>query len=144
MPVQQVSTIHANLESKLGVARISCDRELASMVEKHLPSGVIKSLGQAGLTDAEIYELIIPRRTLAHRLAKKQSLSRDESDRAVRVARVAAMAEQIFGEPERAWRWLRKAKRQFDGKSPMDMLLSETGARVVEELLTQIDDGLVA
>jgi uncharacterized protein (DUF2384 family) len=44
--------------------------------------------------------------TKAHRVAKHQPLSKDESDKAVRVARITAMGEQVFGESERAW-WRR-------------------------------------
>ena len=96
------------------------------------------------MSDAEVYQLIVPRRTLAHRIAKHQPLSKEESDKAVRVARIAAMAEQVFGEPERAWRWLRKPKRRFEGKTPLEMLASEAGARLVEEMIGQIDHGIFA
>ena len=88
--------------------------------------------------------LIVPRRTLAHRIAKHQPLSKDESDKAVRVARITAMAEQVFGEPERSWRWLRKPKRRFDGKTPVEMLATEAGARLVEEMIGQIEHGIFA
>ena len=37
---------------------------------------------------------------------------RQESDRAVRLARMAALVKHVFGEAEGAWRWLRAAKRQ--------------------------------
>jgi putative toxin-antitoxin system antitoxin component (TIGR02293 family) len=117
---------------------------LASLVEKRLPATAIKSLVRGGLSDAEVYQLIVPRRTLAHRMARHQPLSKDESDRAVRVARVIAMAEQGFGEQERAWRWLRKPKRHFNGKTPIEMLVTEAGARLVEEMVAQIEDGMVA
>jgi putative toxin-antitoxin system antitoxin component (TIGR02293 family) len=136
--------LYARLSGKLGVRRIRSDRDLASLVEERLPVAAIQSLTQSGLTDAEAYRLIVPRRTLAHRIARRQPLTREESDRAVRVARLTAMAEQTFGEPERAWRWLRKPKRRFDGRTPMEMLSSEAGARLVEELIAQIDDGLAA
>src|ERR1035437_6847334 len=112
---------------KLGISKIRCGEELASLVEKRLPATAVKALVRGGLSDAEVYLLIVPRRTLAHRIAKHQPLSKDESDKAVRVARITAMAEQVFGEPERAWRWLRKAKRRFDGKAPIDMLATEAG-----------------
>ncbi len=134
----------ARLGGKLGVPRIRSDRDLASLVEKRLPAAAIESLVRGGLSNAEVYRLILPRRTLAHRLAKHQPLSREESDRAVRVARITASAEQIFGDPERAWRWLRKSKRRFDGKPPIEMLATEAGARLVEEMIAQIDDGLAA
>ena len=62
----------------------------------------------------------------------------------MRVARITAMAEQVFGEPERAWRWLRKPKRRFDGKTPVEMLATEAGARLVEEMIGQIEHGIFA
>ncbi|HMC60511.1 MAG TPA: antitoxin Xre/MbcA/ParS toxin-binding domain-containing protein [Candidatus Solibacter sp.] len=124
--------------------RIRSDQDLAAEVEKRLPATTIQSLVRGGLSDAEVYQLIVPRRTLAHRMAKHQSLSQGESDKAVRVARLTAMAEQVFGEPNRAWRWLRKPKDRFDGKSPLGMLATEAGARLVEETIAQIDDGIFA
>jgi putative toxin-antitoxin system antitoxin component (TIGR02293 family) len=129
---------------KLGVSRIRSDRDLAALVVRGLPATAIKSLVRGGLSDAEAYRLIVPRRTLAHRVAKHQPLSKDESDKAVRVARVTAMGEQVFGESERAWRWMRKPKRRFDGQTPIEMLATEAGARLVEEMIAQIDDGLAA
>jgi putative toxin-antitoxin system antitoxin component (TIGR02293 family) len=129
---------------KLGVSRIRSDRDLAELVVRGLPATAIKSLVRGGLSDAEAYRLIVPRRTLAHRVAKHQPLSKDESDKAVRIARITAMGEQVFGESERAWRWMRKPKRRFDGQTPIEMLATEAGARLVEEMLAQIDDGLAA
>jgi putative toxin-antitoxin system antitoxin component (TIGR02293 family) len=129
---------------KLGVSKIRSGEDLASLVEKRLPAGAIKALIRGGLSNDEVDQLIVPRRTLAHRIAKRQSLSREESDKAVRVARITAMAEQVFGEPERAWRWLRKPKRRFEGKTPVEMLATEAGARLVEEMIGQIDHGIFA
>ena len=129
---------------KLGVSKIRSGEDLASLVEKRLPATAVKALVRGGLSDAEVYQLILPRRTLAHRIAKHQRLSKDESDKAVRVARITAMAEQGFGEPARAWRWLRKPKSRFEGKTPVDMLATEAGARLVEEMIVQIDYGMFA
>ncbi len=132
------------MSGKRGIARIHSDHDLASLVDKRLPAAAIKSLLRGGLSDAEVYRLIVPRRTLAHRIAKHQPLSREESDKAVRVARTTAMAEQVFGEPARAWRWLRKPKRFLAGKPPIEMLATEAGARIVEEIIFQIDHGIAA
>jgi putative toxin-antitoxin system antitoxin component (TIGR02293 family) len=113
-------------------------------VENRLPATTIQSLVRGGFTDAEVYQLIVPRRTLAHRIAKHQPLSKEESDKAVRVARITAMAEKAFHEPEKAWRWLRKPKRRFEGKTPMEMLATEVGARLVEEMILQFEHGMTA
>ena len=104
----------------------------------------VKALVRGGFSDSEAYELIIPRRTLAHRIARQELLSKEESDRAVRVARIASLAEQAFGDPDRAWRWLRKPKRRFEGRTPVELLATEAGARLVEEVISQIDDGMAA
>ena len=44
----------------------------------------------------------------------------------------------------KAGRWLRKAKSRFGGRSPLEMLRTEAGARLVEEMLLQLDYGFVA
>jgi putative toxin-antitoxin system antitoxin component (TIGR02293 family) len=77
-------------------------------------------------------------------MARHQPLSTEESDKAVRVARITAMAEHVFRAPERAWRWLRKPKRRFQGKSPIEMLATEAGARLVEEMIIQFEYGMAA
>ncbi len=135
---------YSRLRGKLGVAAIRTGEELASLVEKRLPVTAIQSLVRGGLSNAEVYQLIVPRRTLAHRIARHQPLSKQESDKAVRVARISAMAEQVFAEPERAWRWLRKSKSRFDGRPPIEMLTTEAGARLVEEMIVEIDHGIFA
>jgi putative toxin-antitoxin system antitoxin component (TIGR02293 family) len=138
------ASFYSRVRGKLGVSGIRTGDELASLVEKRLPVTTIKSLVRGGLSDAEVYQLIVPRRTLAHRIARHQPLSKGESDKAVRVARITAMAEQVFGEVDRAWRWLRKPQRRFDGKTPIERLATEAGARLVEEMIVQIDHGIFA
>jgi putative toxin-antitoxin system antitoxin component (TIGR02293 family) len=124
--------------------RLLSDHDLVKVVEDGLATGAIAGLRRSGLTDDEIYSLIVPRRTLTHRRARREALSREESDRAVRLARIAALSEQVFGDPERAWRWLRVTKRQLDGRSPLQLAATEAGARLVEELLYRIDEGMAA
>ena len=54
------------------------------------------------------------------------------------------MAEMIFGDDERAGRWLRKPKASIDGRTPLQLLATEAGARLVEEALVRIDHGIAA
>ena len=141
---QASAGFYARLEGKLGVAGIRSDQDLVELVERRLAASAVQALVASGLSDAEVYGLIVPRRTLAHRRAKREPLSREESDKAVRVARITSLAEQSFGELERAWRWMRKPKRRFQGRTPMEMLATEAGARLVEEMIYQVDDGIAA
>ena len=92
----------------------------------------------------EIDRLVIPKRTLARRKARGEMLSADEADRALRLARIGAEANRVFGNPEKARRWLRKPAAAFHGRTPLDLLENEAGARAVDELLVQIDHGMFA
>lgn len=143
-PTTERPDVLRRLEEMLGIRRFKSEQDLVTLVERGLSTQAIESLRRHGLSDDEVYGLLLPRRTLAHRRARREALSRDESDRVVRLARIAALSEHVFGAPERAWRWLRAAKRQFQGRSPLQFAATEAGARLVEELLYRIDEGLAA
>jgi putative toxin-antitoxin system antitoxin component (TIGR02293 family) len=70
--------------------------------------GVLSHVRRAGFSRQEIERFIIPARTWRHRKAKKEPLSLEESDRVVRLARIQAMAEDVFGDVEKAARCLRE------------------------------------
>lgn len=100
------------------------------------------SLMNKGITQDELYRIVAPRRTLARRKEQGTTLSAEESDRALRLDRIIAQANRVFGSPEKARRWLRKPCRALNGAIPMDLLVSETGAHLVEEELHAIDFGV--
>lgn len=143
-PTLEHPSVFKRIQEILGVQRLRTDQDLVKLVEQRLSSRAIDALRGSGLTDEEMYALIVPRRTLTHRRARREALSRDESDRAVRVARVVALCQEVFGDRERGWRWLRDAKRQFQGRTPLALIVTEAGARLVEELLYRIDEGMAA
>lgn len=62
----------------------------------------------------------------------------DDADR--RAARITRLAVKVFGNQDRATRWLRRPRREFGGISPLEMLETEAAARQVELLLAQLDD----
>lgn len=138
------AALFRRIEAKLGVGALRSDRDLARVVELGLPLRAVSALVAHGITDAEAYEFVLPRRTFAHRRARREALTREESDRAVRLARLIAFAEEVFGDEARAGRWLRKSKRRFEGRTPLALLKTEAGARLVEEMLHQIDHGMAA
>jgi putative toxin-antitoxin system antitoxin component (TIGR02293 family) len=141
---REPSMLFRRVEIKLGVDALRSDSDLARLVESRLPLASVESLSKNGISDEEIYSLILPRRTLAHRKSRMESLTLDESDRAVRIARITSLAEEVFGEDAKAARWLRKPKMRFDGRTPIELLSTEAGARLVEEMLLQLDYGFTA
>jgi len=116
---------------------------LVATARTGLSPRVLKRFSAAGLR-AEDLAFIIPPRTLSHRLAKDERLTVDESDRALRLARIVAIADIAFGEHAKALAWLRAPKKQFRGASALALVRTEAGARVVEELLTRVDEGYFA
>ena len=105
---------------------------------------VLAALSRHGYSEDEIFALVVPKRTLARRRAANERLTVEETDKALRLERIAVQAERAFGSPEKAHRWLRKAKRELQGETPLAYLASEAGARVVEEMLFRIEHGIFA
>jgi putative toxin-antitoxin system antitoxin component (TIGR02293 family) len=98
----------------------------------------------SGLKMADVYDVVIPARTLKHRKARKQALSADESDKLARLIRTWDHAVRVVGDPLKALHWLNKPLRRFAGRTPLHMLRTEFGARLVEEMLGQMDYGMFA
>jgi putative toxin-antitoxin system antitoxin component (TIGR02293 family) len=118
--------------------------DLALAVRKRLPLSALKGLSRAGLSEQEIDQFVIPQRTRRHRAEKNQPLTVEESDRAVRLLRVQTLAEETFGDKEKAGRWLRGPLRELDGEAPLAVAQTEAGARVVETILGKIAWGAAA
>ena len=124
-------------------------RDLAQTKLPHAPAlrampQSLASLGKHGYSQDEIHSLVVPKRTLARRAAHHEPLSIEETDKALRLERVATLAARVFGNVDKANRWLRKPKHQLNGKTPLAYLMSEAGARLVEDMLQRIDHGILA
>lgn len=124
---------------------IRTDLDLVKALQEGFPTAAADALvAGGGLTGDELHRLVIPRRTLALRRQKGQSLSSTESDRLARLARILANADETFGDPQKAHRWLRKPNRGLGRQVPLELLATEAGARLVEQALGRIDHGIFA
>jgi putative toxin-antitoxin system antitoxin component (TIGR02293 family) len=114
-------------------------------LEAGLPLTAISDfLANSGLQFKDIYEVVIPARTLKHRKARQEPLNLDESDKFARLVRVYDQTVKVFGEKEKALRWLNKPKHRFAERTPIQMLRTELGGRMVENMLGQIEHGMFA
>ena len=136
-------TLHDYFVDWLG-AEAGSEQEMVGLVERGLPIRVLNRLLRRGLSRHEIASVIIPPRTLKHRRSRHQPLSREESERAVRTARILALAQLVMGDEAAALGWLRTPRHRFQGRTPMEMLATESGGRLVEQMLIQIDQGMFA
>ena len=143
MPTANARKLNKYLEEWLGTPAES-EQKIVRLVEGGIPTKVIYNFLGKGLKRDEVFRIIIPLRTWKHRKSRHQALSKEESERAVRAARVLARAQTVMGDRESALEWLRAPKRRFEGRTPLDMLRTETGGRLVEQMLIQIDEGMIA
>jgi putative toxin-antitoxin system antitoxin component (TIGR02293 family) len=130
-------------QTVLGTA-VHSQADLAMAVRQRLPLASLEGLTKAGLSDQEIEAFVIASRTRRHRASKQQPLTVDESDRAVRLLRIQTLAENTFGDPNKAARWLRRPLSELQNESPLALAQTEAGAHVVETILGKIAWGAAA
>ncbi len=117
---------------------------LVASIREGFPVETVQHILDSGRLNAvEVDRMVLPRKTLANR-KKLGALTADQSDRLLRVARVIAVAEDVFGNEAKAYAWLRRSTTALDGENPLDLLDTEEGARAVEALLTRIAHGIAA
>lgn len=88
--------------------------------------------------------LSISGRTLARRKGQGQ-LTPEESDRLLRLARLAELALAVFeGDRRRARGWLTRPKPLLSGEAPIERADTEAGAREIEDMLYALEFGFAA
>jgi putative toxin-antitoxin system antitoxin component (TIGR02293 family) len=116
--------------------------ELADRSRTGLPYTALESLqARFGLAREEVASTLrVPLRTLARRKQARR-LSPGESDRLVRLARIATHAAEVLGSDEKAVHWLQRPNRALGGRTPMTLIDTDLGAREVEAVLGRIEHG---
>src|SRR5579863_1484777 len=137
-----MNTTNVQIGEWLGLPAPATETDMLRAVEGRLTPAVITRLISLGLQRAEIDAAIIPLRTLQHRRSRREKLTVEESDRVLRATRVLAIAESVYGSRQRALAWLRRPHARLGGRAPLSLLNTDTGSRIVEELLVQIDEGM--
>lgn len=119
--------------------QVVSDADMARIVIDGFPLASVDALKKkGGMSEKEVSYLIIKPRTLSHRRELGRGLTPEESDRAERVARIIALTEETFGNKEKADRWLRGPLSYLDGQSPMEVVRTESGTRIIENTLARI------
>jgi putative toxin-antitoxin system antitoxin component (TIGR02293 family) len=99
---------------------------------------VIDRVGVTGSERQELLHRVVPAATFKRRTRLKVA----ESERTERLARVVALAELLWEEPEEAQRFLMTVHPELNGRRPADAALSELGARQVEDIVMRALHGL--
>lgn len=129
--------------AKVAGPEIKTELDMVNAVRMGFKVAVIDGImKRGGLSKREVEVFIIKKSTLAHRKSLNQHLSTTESEHALRLARIIALAEDTFDNSKKAHTWLRRPNRALINKRPLELLDTEEGARIVETMLGEIAYGL--
>lgn len=119
------------------------DAQADAEIRQGLPVGLAAHLQELlGLTDEEAAHLIgRSRSTYARYRNAGRDLGTAEAERAVRFARLIALAAETFGSLGEAVDWMREANYALGGQTPYAMAETDPGARVVRDLLIGLQHG---
>ncbi len=98
-------------------------------------------LDRGRISADEAEAMIAPKRTLMRRKRSGRFTS-GESDRLARVSDIVKLAEETFGDPAKAHRWLRTSNGAAGGHRPLDLCSTGEGARLVETVLGRLAHGV--
>jgi putative toxin-antitoxin system antitoxin component (TIGR02293 family) len=119
--------------------------ELNDAVEHGLPKATLRNVARRVFSDAAeqriLMHRVVPEATYKRR---RDLLSPAESGRTERLARVVALAEDVWQDRERVRHFLTTPHPEIGGKTPLDAALTELGARQAEEVMARIVYGLPA
>lgn len=83
-------------------------------------------------------------KTLQRRCEANKKLSPIESDRLYRVIRIYSLATRALEDADAARKWLTRPQRGLGNRIPIDMIQTEAGTKEVENLLGQIEYGVIS
>jgi len=119
--------------------------ELDDLVSKGLPKGALKAsiehICKSREDRKQLLYRIIPEATYKRR---RETLSAGESERAERLARIFATAEYVWNSEQDAQAFLTTPHSMLQDRTPLDVSMTELGARRVEALLWRLYYGIAA
>jgi len=124
--------------------RIRSIGDLERTVSRGLPKRALRLAAERVTSSAgdarRVMFRIVPEATFKRR----DRLSAAESERTERLARVIAAAEYAWNDRGDARAWLTKAHPELGGRTPLELAMTELGARRVEDLLDRFFYGIPA
>lgn len=121
-------------------------QDLSDAVERGLPRAVVGAIAGATIPGTELRGALRQRVEALvaspATLKRRARLSPAASERAERLARVAALAQQAFDDAAEAKDWLTTPHPLFSQRAPIELAATDLGARQVERILHNIEFGL--
>ena len=116
---------------------------VVGLVRRGLPFPMLDELAAAaGVGRLAMARVVGLSPTTMARRRTSGTLTAEESDRLVRIARLVGMAHELMGgDGEAARRWLAEGHELLEGESPLERSSTEAGGREVEQLIGRLRHG---
>jgi putative toxin-antitoxin system antitoxin component (TIGR02293 family) len=142
MRAKAYRSYRARLEVIVRIPSTASDHEIHAMIRIGFPTYSLEwflEYCSASLLDCRgiIFPVMRDENVL-----RGQRLSKNDSAQLFRLAHIIALTEVIFGNDDKARRWLTAPKEGFSGATPIAMLSTIQGAQAVEQMLIQAVEGI--
>ncbi|MEE2953349.1 MAG: antitoxin Xre/MbcA/ParS toxin-binding domain-containing protein [Pseudomonadota bacterium] len=121
--------------------------EAHELIKSGIPSGALSALRAhiADLPFAAVERVVgISLRTVQRHEAEggKRRLSTEQSGRAWKFAEILGKATEVFGTQAAAEDWLKRPALALDQRTPLELLSTPAGTKLVEDHLTRLEYGV--
>ncbi|MCC5941365.1 MAG: DUF2384 domain-containing protein [Balneolaceae bacterium] len=114
-------------------------------INKGLGTNILKLLQvRLDISNMELSSLLLISPRTLDRRRKESILPPDESERSYRIARLTDLGADVLGSMEKASVWFKEPNYALGNQTPLDLMKTEPGARLVERTLRQIEHGISA
>lgn len=133
------------VETILNIPTTGSPLALIDRINDGLPLQAVETFARRAALEPATKYRIIGKATLARRRVRCEPLSREESARLARLAKVWALAEEVWGGTEPARDFLHRPHPMLEDRRPIDVTLdNEFGADLVEGILLRLRFGSAA
>jgi putative toxin-antitoxin system antitoxin component (TIGR02293 family) len=126
---EQQAVYCRRLHALLGIPEGATELQMHQLIVAGFPARLLMGLREQGCVPEHVCNWIIPPSSLKRRASDEGRLTVEEGDRLSRAVRLIALAQGIFGEYEKALRWLSTPKERFAGETPFSVLTTMPGMR---------------
>jgi len=118
--------------------------DLFAQVQGGLPPAIVDQGAEyLGLSKSEFADILqMSSSSLSRWSREKKVMPQSESDRVARVARVTLIVEAALGSHDDAVEWLNSKIPALGNVKPLSMLGSDSGVKIVEDLLVRAQAGV--
>lgn len=134
-----------SVEAILNIPAAGSPLAIVDRINEGLPVQAVEAFARRAALEPATKYRIIGKATLARRRARREPLSRDEGSRLARLAKIWALAEEVWGEANAARDFLHRPHPMLEDRRPIDVALdNEFGAGLVEAILLRLRFGSAA